>query len=103
MTQLLGSQTSSDVVESIRALVSAHAFELNGARPASILVLVWSREPSIKQAALDAAQVRGVQFLPVAPAPISPSFAMRWFIATRRRRCGCKLAVNVPETKRVFC
>ena len=54
--QLLGSQTNSDVLESLNALVVAHCFELNGVRPAVILNLIWSRETSVKAAVLNAAQ-----------------------------------------------
>jgi hypothetical protein len=55
--QLLGSQTNSDVIESMQAVVTAHHFELQGARPAVILTLVWSKEATVKAAALTAAQV----------------------------------------------
>ena len=85
--QLLSSQTNSDVVEAMNAVVAGHSFELQvrilpspapsflcphlywcpnclppvvgvqGARPSVILTLVWSREPAIKDAALKCVQV----------------------------------------------
>ena len=63
---LLGSQTTSDVLEALRATVAAHAFELHGARPAAMLLLVWSREPSVKQACLEAAQAVWLRAAPAA-------------------------------------
>ena len=56
VTALLGSQTASDVKEACRALETAHAFALHGANPAELLVLVWSREESVKKAALESCQ-----------------------------------------------
>ena len=53
---LLGSQTTSDVVEAANALVAAHCFQLEGARPSAILTLVFSKEAAVKAAALNAAQ-----------------------------------------------
>ena len=66
MAALLGSQTTSDVLEALRATVAAHAFELHGARPAAMLLLVWSREPSVKQACLEAAQAVWLRAAPAA-------------------------------------
>ena len=53
---LLGSQNQSDVVEAMRAIVSAHSFGLEGARPAKCLTLVWSKEAPIRAEALQSAQ-----------------------------------------------
>lgn len=63
---MLGSQTTSDVLEALRATVAAHAFGLHGARPASMLLLVWSREPAVKQACLEAAQAVWLRAAPAA-------------------------------------
>ena len=56
VTVLLGSQTASDVKEACRALETAHTLALDGANPAELLVLVWSREESVKRAALESYQ-----------------------------------------------
>ena len=56
VTALLGSQTASDVKEACRALETAHTLALDGANPAELLVLVWSREESVKRAALESYQ-----------------------------------------------
>ena len=53
---LLGSQSTSDVTAAMDAVVTAHSFDLEGARPAAILTLVFSKEPTIKERALTAAQ-----------------------------------------------
>ena len=54
--QLLGSSTNSDIMEAMAAIVTAHHFDLDGARPQAILALVCSREQQVKTAALQAAQ-----------------------------------------------
>jgi hypothetical protein len=54
--RVCAAQTNSDVSEAIKALVTAHCFELDGARPAKMLTLVCSKEPAIRTAALQAAR-----------------------------------------------
>ena len=49
--QLLGSSTNSDIMEAMAAIVTAHHFDLDGARPQAILALVCSREQQVKTAA----------------------------------------------------
>jgi condensin complex subunit 1 len=56
VSAMLGSQTNSDVLEVMHALVAAHAFDLETVRPAEMLTLVWSREAPVRAAALSAAQ-----------------------------------------------
>ena len=56
VNNLLGSSTDTDVKEAMQALVFAHSFELDGARPSKILTLVFSKEANIKAAAVQAAQ-----------------------------------------------
>lgn len=54
--KLLGSSTSGDVIEAMNAVVTSHSFDIEGARPAVVLTLVWSRDSSVRTAALQAAQ-----------------------------------------------
>ena len=54
--KLLGSSTTNDVIQAMQAVVIAHSFNLEGARPAAVLTLVWSKESSVKTWALSAAQ-----------------------------------------------
>lgn len=59
---LLSSQTTTDVVEAMQALVTCHEFGLQNARPARILTLVTSAQDTIKDKALKAAQSVYLQF-----------------------------------------
>lgn len=56
VSAMLGSQTNSDVLEAMHALVATHAFDLDAVRPAEMLTLVWSSEAPVRAAALGAAQ-----------------------------------------------
>ena len=56
VVKLLGSSTTNDVIQAMQAVVTAHSFNVEGARPAAVLTLVWSKESTVKTWALSAAQ-----------------------------------------------
>ncbi|KAL1500061.1 hypothetical protein AB1Y20_012738 [Prymnesium parvum] len=56
VVQLLNSQTNSDVVEAMNAVVAAASFDVLGVQPSVLLTLIWSKEQTVKDAAIRAVQ-----------------------------------------------
>jgi len=89
---LLKSKTTSDVVEAIEFLVAAYPFQMEVAQQSirKMLLLVWSKETSIKDAAADA-------FRTIFLSPLDTDGGKAMLAMTAKRLCDLVRGANVGE------